>query len=137
MMGTDELTFQPGYASTTGLGTWVRTGRNEYAFTIEYLFFRQSDFTFDSRAKVYGKITLAGEDTFTDVAQSDLFDAEGNFINSICLTEEATRMEVEPITSCLDSTMSEKKPATMSQTRSVEQAPSVGKATLVKRLKRQ
>ena len=137
MLETDELTFQPGYASTTGQGTWERTGHNEYAFTWEALFFRQSDFTFDAKLKIYGKIRLTGKNTFTDVAQSDLFDAEGNFIDTICLTEEATRMEIEPYTSCVPTPMGQVGPVTMSQSSSVGQSPSVGKATLVKRLKRQ
>ena len=137
MLSTDELTFQPGYASTTGLGTWERTGRNEYAFTMELLFFRQSDFNFEARVRVFGKIKLTGEDTFTDVSQSDTLDAEGNFIGTICATEEATRVEIEPYTSCVTTPMSQMDPATTSKASptTMSQTRMFGRAGLLKRLK--
>jgi len=88
------------------LGTWTKVGSNQYAFTWEsYLF----DFGSDSpagRLQVRGVVTLTGKDTYTAVDQFAFYDTDGNVTFSGCATEEATRMTVEPVTSCPGPTQS-------------------------------
>lgn len=82
------------------LGTWTKVGTNQYAFTWEsYLF----DFSSDSpagRLQIRGVVTLTGKDTYTAVDQFAFYDTDGNVAFSGCATEEATRMTVEPVSSC-------------------------------------
>jgi len=96
---TDEIQLLSPSAGP-GAGVWTKLGGNQYAFTWEsYLF----DFGSDSptgRLQVRGLLTLTGKDTYTAVDQYAFYDTNGNVTLSGCATEEATRMTVEPVTSC-------------------------------------
>ncbi len=75
-------------------------GSNQYAFTWEsYLFDLGSDSP-AGRLKVHGLITLIDKDTYTAVDQFEFYDTGGNVTLAGCATEVATRMTVDPVTSC-------------------------------------
>ena len=99
LLETDEIQLLSPSAGPA-VGVWTKVESNQYAFTWEsYLF----DFGSDSpagRLKVHGFITLVDKDTYTAVDQFEFYDTDGNVTFAGCATEEATRMTVDPVTSC-------------------------------------
>ena len=83
---------------STGIGTWVRTGGNQFAVTFVH-------FLSDAGAplgtlKVRAEITLDSQtDTFSGPFRTDVV-IGGNVVQSICGTVQARRISVEPLEPC-------------------------------------
>jgi len=97
MHETDEFSLPLKFGPSQGV--WERTGPNHYAYTWES-FVSDPNFPDDVKLRVHGVITLTGRDAYTAQAQYEFFDAEGNVTISGCVTDQATRMTIDPVTSC-------------------------------------
>ena len=79
---------------STGHGTWVRTGGNEFAVT--FVHFLSSGGVPLGRLKVRAIMQLDQQtDTFSGPFQTDVF-IGGDLVQTICGTVQATRISVEP-----------------------------------------
>jgi hypothetical protein len=96
--GGGLITADPDPNVTTGIGTWVRTGGNQFAVTFVH-------FLSDSGAplgtlKVRSEITLDSQtDTFSGPFRTDVV-IGGNVVQSICGTVQARRISIEPLQPC-------------------------------------
>ena len=96
--GGGLISTDPDPNVSAGIGTWVRTGGNQFAVT----FFH---FLSDAGAplgtlKVRAEITLDSHtDTFSGPFRTDVI-IGGNVVQSICGTVQARRISVEPIEPC-------------------------------------
>jgi hypothetical protein len=97
MHETDESSLPLSFGPSQGV--WERTGPNRYAYTWES-FASDPNFPDDVKLRVHGVITLTGRDTYNAQVQFEFFDAEGNVTFSGCATDQATRMTIDPVTSC-------------------------------------
>ena len=92
------ISIDPDPNVSTGIGTWVRTGGNQYAVTFVH-------FLSDAGAplgtlKVRAEITLDSHtDTFSGPFRTDVV-IGGNVVQSICGTVQARRINVEPLEQC-------------------------------------
>jgi hypothetical protein len=96
---TDEIQLLSPSAGPA-LGVWTKVGSNQYAFTWESYVFDLDTNMPAGRLKISGLITLIDRNTYTAVDQFQFYDADGNPTFGGCATEEATRMTVDPVTSC-------------------------------------
>jgi hypothetical protein len=93
MIGTD-----PDPSLSTGLGTWARTGGNEFAVTFTH--FLSAGGAPLGTIKVRATITLDPQtDTFSGPFRTDII-IGGNVVQSICGTVQARRVNVEPVEPC-------------------------------------
>jgi len=96
--GGGVINVDPDPNLSAGIGTWVRTGGNQFAVTFVH-------FLSDSGAplgslKVRAEITLDSQtDTFSGPFRTDVV-IGGNVVQSICGTVHAKRISVEPLQPC-------------------------------------
>ena len=84
--------------ATAGHGAWEKTGSRRYAFTFRQILYG-SDGSYQGEAKIRHRITLsASGNRWSGQLQVEYFDADGNVVFSGRGTEQATRIEVEPLT---------------------------------------
>ena len=84
--------------ATAGHGVWEKTGSRRYAFTFRQILYG-SDGSYQGEAKIRHKITLnTPGNRWSGQLQVEYFDADGNVVFSGSGTEQATRIEVEPLT---------------------------------------
>jgi len=84
--------------ATAGHGAWEKTGNRRYAFTFIQILYG-SDGSYQGEAKSRHKITLNNSgNRWSGQLQFEIFDADGNVVFSGSGTEQATRIEVEPLT---------------------------------------
>ena len=83
--------------ATAGHGVWEKTGNRRYAFTFIQILYG-SDGSYQGEVKIRRKITLNNSGSrWSGQLQSEIFDADGNVVFSGSGTEQATRIEVEPL----------------------------------------
>ena len=83
---------------STGHGTWVRTGGDEFANT--FVHFLSDQGVALGTLKVRAVIQLDKEtDTFSGPFRTDVF-IGGNLVQSVCGTVQARRISVEPVEAC-------------------------------------
>jgi hypothetical protein len=96
--GGGVINVDPDPNLSAGIGTWVRTGGNQFAVTFVH-------FLSDSGAalgtlKVRAEITLDSQmDTFSGPFRTDVV-IGGDVVQSICGTVQAKRISVEPLQPC-------------------------------------
>jgi len=84
--------------ATAGHGVWEKTGNRRYAFTFRQLLYG-SDGSYQGEVKIRHKVTLSVQgNRWSGQLQSEYFDADGNVVFSGSGMEQATRIEVEPLT---------------------------------------
>jgi len=84
--------------ATAGHGVWEKTGSRRYAFTFRQILYG-SDGSYQGEAKIRHKITLnTPGNRWSGQLQVEYFDADGNVVFSGSGTEQAARIEVEPLT---------------------------------------
>jgi hypothetical protein len=81
---------------STGHGTWVHTGRNEFSTTVLYL--RSGpNVEFTGLVKVNSKLQLDNDsDELSSTGTLEIFDANGNLLISRPISTQYTRIPVEP-----------------------------------------
>jgi hypothetical protein len=83
---------------STGVGTWERTGGNQFAVT--FVHFLSDAGSPLGTIKVRGQMTLDPQtDTFSGPFRTDVV-IGGNVVQSICGTVQAKRVNVEPLEPC-------------------------------------
>jgi len=107
---TNSIELEPPLPATNGQGVWEKTSGHEFATTYTFFLFDTSLNPAGS-VRIRQAITLSGRDAFTAVDQIEVFDPEGNVLGTFCATEQATRMTVQPVTSCPIETPSQTSPA--------------------------
>jgi len=107
---TNSIELEPPLPATNGQGVWEKTSGHEFATTYTFFLFDTSLNPAGS-VRISQVITLSGRDAFTAVDQIEVFDPEGNLLGTFCGTEQATRMTVQPVTSCPIATPSQTGPA--------------------------
>lgn len=96
--GGGVINIDPDPNVSTGIGTWVRTGGNQFAVTFVH-------FLSDAGAplgtlKVHSAGALDPQtDTFSGPFRTDVI-IGGNVVQSICGTVQATRLSVEQLEAC-------------------------------------
>jgi hypothetical protein len=84
---------QPPGLFTPGLGRWQHVGGGRYAATFRFFTF-DANGAFTGTGRVSRNIQLDRDgNTFSSVITSEIFDANGNLIATLCGTETATRAE--------------------------------------------
>ena len=96
--GGGVINTDPDPNLSAGLGTWVKTGGNEYAVT--FVHFLSDHGTAQGTLKVRAEMQLdKNTDTFSGPFRTDVI-IGGNVVQSICGTVQARRMNVEPVEAC-------------------------------------
>jgi len=76
-----------------GLGTWQYVGGQNYSAVFRFFRFN-ADGSFAGTRRVARTIELGRDaNEFTATASDEIFDANGNFVQTGCATETATRLE--------------------------------------------
>ncbi|MDQ3747507.1 MAG: hypothetical protein M3367_00620 [Acidobacteriota bacterium] len=84
--------------ATAGHGAWEKTGNRRYAFTFLQILY-DADGNYQGEAKIRHSITLNQRgNSWSGQLQVEIFDADGNVVFTGSATEQATRIEVEPLT---------------------------------------
>ncbi|MBA3633378.1 MAG: hypothetical protein H0W58_11325 [Acidobacteria bacterium] len=84
--------------ATAGHGAWKKIGSRRYAFTFLQILY-DADGNYQGEAKTRHSITLNRRgDSWSGQLQVEIFDADGNVVFTGSATEQATRIEVEPLT---------------------------------------
>ena len=96
--GGGVINVDPDPNLSTGIGTWVRTGGNQFGVTFVHLL---SDAGAPlGTLKVRAEITLDPQtDTFSGPFRTDVV-IGGDVVQSICGTVQAKRISVEPLQPC-------------------------------------
>jgi hypothetical protein len=96
--GGGLINIDPDPNLSTGIGTWVRTGGNQFAGT--FIHFLSDGGTPLGTLKVRAEVTLDPQtDTFSGPFRTDVV-IGGNVVQSICGTVQAKRIAVEPLEPC-------------------------------------
>ncbi len=96
--GTVVATPQIAVKASTAHGAWRRIGKDEFAVTAVYLRRDATGVEFIGTTKVRATLTLnEATQELTGQFQADMFDVDGNLIESFTGTAQATRIEVEPL----------------------------------------
>ena len=96
--GTVVATPQIDIVASTAHGAWRRIGKDEFAITAVYLKRDATGVEFIGTTKVRATLTLnAATQELTGQFQADVFDVDGNVVQSFTGTAQATRIEVEPL----------------------------------------
>ena len=93
IIGTD-----PDPNLSTGLGTWVRTGGNEFAVTFVHFLSDQGAAIGTVKVRAVGQLDKQG-DTMSAQFRTDVI-IGGNVVQSFCGTVQARRISVEPLEAC-------------------------------------
>jgi hypothetical protein len=92
------INTDPDPSLSTGLGTWARTGGNQFAVTFTH--FLSAGGAPLGTIKVRGNQTFDPlTDTFSGTFRTDII-IGGNVVQSICGTVQARRVNVEPVEPC-------------------------------------
>ena len=77
---------------STGFGSWVRTGPNEFLKRHRFFRFAADNDTYLGPQEITRKITMTSPDTFTSVGAVVILDTNENVIATACDRETATRL---------------------------------------------
>jgi hypothetical protein len=83
---------------STGHGTWVRTGGDEFASTFVHFLSDQGAALGTLKVRAVGRLDNQ-TDTFSGPFRTDVF-IGGNLVQSFCGTVQARRISVEPVDAC-------------------------------------
>lgn len=96
--GGGVINVDPDPNLSTGIGTWVRTGGNQFAVT--FVHFLSDAGSPLGKLKVRAEITFDSQtDTFSGPFRTDVV-IGGDVVQSFCGTVHAERIGVEPFESC-------------------------------------
>ena len=96
--GTVVATPQIDIVASTAHGAWRRIGEDEFAITAVYLKRDATGVEFIGTTKVRATLTLhEATQELTGRFQADVFDVDGNVVQSFTGIAQATRIEVEPL----------------------------------------
>lgn len=79
-------------------GAWERVGNNQFLFTFRQIFYG-ADGSFQGGNKIRNLVTLNSKgDAWSGQLQFEWYDADGNVVFSGAGTQQATRIQAEPLT---------------------------------------
>ena len=97
MLASDHgsVTFDPPLVTTSGLGAWRHLGNRRFAYTQRNLF-SDLDGNLTGQLKVRGIYTVSSSgDEYTGASFAEVFDADGNLLVSVEVTNAGQRIKVE------------------------------------------
>lgn len=96
--GGGIISTDPDPNVSTGIGTWVRTGGNEFAITFVHFLSDQGAAVGTLKVRAVGQLDKQGN-TMSAQFRTDVI-IGGNVVQSYCGTVQARRISVEPLEAC-------------------------------------